>query len=85
MTDGPAGLDPFVGALDYPMYVVTAAGAGAEWDGCLVGFATQCSIDPARWVRAWTMSVTTEPSSSATVAGGRPGSSIRSAATAVCR
>ena len=33
------------------------------------------SIDPARWVRAWTMSVTTEPRSSAATAGGRPGSS----------
>ena len=34
-------------ALDYPMFVVTAA-AGGERAGCLVGFATQCSIDPAR-------------------------------------
>ena len=33
------------------------------------------SIDPARWVRASTMSVTTEPRSSAAAAGGRPGSS----------
>jgi flavin reductase (DIM6/NTAB) family NADH-FMN oxidoreductase RutF len=35
----------FVGGLDYPLFVVTAAGDG-ERDGCLVGFATQCSIDP---------------------------------------
>jgi flavin reductase (DIM6/NTAB) family NADH-FMN oxidoreductase RutF len=34
-----------VGALDYPMFVVTAA-AGEERDGSLVGFAMQCSIDP---------------------------------------
>jgi flavin reductase (DIM6/NTAB) family NADH-FMN oxidoreductase RutF len=34
-----------VGQLDYPLFVVTAAGAG-ERDGCLVGFATQCSIHP---------------------------------------
>ncbi|MEA2478094.1 MAG: hypothetical protein QOJ07_16 [Thermoleophilaceae bacterium] len=34
-----------VGDLDYPLYVVTAA-AGDERDGCLVGFGTQCSIDP---------------------------------------
>ena len=34
-----------VGALDYPLFVVTAA-AGEERDGCLVGFATQCSIGP---------------------------------------
>lgn len=34
-----------VGDLDYPMMVVTAA-AGGRRAGCLVGFATQCSIDP---------------------------------------
>jgi flavin reductase (DIM6/NTAB) family NADH-FMN oxidoreductase RutF len=39
----------FVGGLDYPLFVVTTAGAG-ERDGCLVGFATQCSIDPARYL-----------------------------------
>jgi flavin reductase (DIM6/NTAB) family NADH-FMN oxidoreductase RutF len=38
-----------VGTLDYPMYIVTAA-AGGERDGCLVGFATQASIDPARFL-----------------------------------
>jgi flavin reductase (DIM6/NTAB) family NADH-FMN oxidoreductase RutF len=37
-----------VGQLDYPMMVVTAAAAG-ERAGCLVGFATQCSIDPPRF------------------------------------
>src|SRR3954470_10643551 len=31
--------------LEYPMFVVTAAADG-ERNGCLVGFATQCSIDP---------------------------------------
>lgn len=35
--------------LDSPMWIVTAAGAG-ERAGCLVGFATQCSIDPVRWL-----------------------------------
>jgi flavin reductase (DIM6/NTAB) family NADH-FMN oxidoreductase RutF len=35
-------------ALDYPMYVVTAA-ADNERAGCLVGFATQCSMDPVRF------------------------------------
>ena len=34
-----------VGALDYPLFVVTAA-AGEERDGCVVGFTTQSSIDP---------------------------------------
>ncbi len=36
-----------VSDLDYPMYVVTAA-VGDERAGCLVGFATQASIDPPR-------------------------------------
>ncbi|MFF1508634.1 flavin reductase family protein [Streptomyces sp. NPDC058326] len=44
-----AGLDAFADVLDYPMYVVTAA-AGAERAGCLVGFASQCSIDPPRFM-----------------------------------
>lgn len=35
----------FVGGLDYPLFIVTAAGEG-ERDGCLIGFATQCSIHP---------------------------------------
>ncbi|MDQ1397054.1 MAG: hypothetical protein QOG64_2313 [Acidimicrobiaceae bacterium] len=33
--------------LDYPMLIVTTA-AGQQRAGCLVGFATQCSIDPPR-------------------------------------
>jgi len=35
--------------LDYPMFIVTAA-AGEERAGCLVGFASQVSIDPARFL-----------------------------------
>ena len=38
-----------VGQLDYPMLIVTAAAEG-ERSGCLVGFATQCSIDPPRFL-----------------------------------
>jgi flavin reductase (DIM6/NTAB) family NADH-FMN oxidoreductase RutF len=34
--------------VDPPSYVVTAA-AGDDRAGCLVGFATQCSIDPPRF------------------------------------
>ncbi|MFG3296661.1 flavin reductase family protein [Streptomyces sp. NPDC048179] len=45
MTD----LDPFTDLLDYPMYVVTAQ-ADTERAGCLVGFASQCSIQPARFM-----------------------------------
>jgi flavin reductase (DIM6/NTAB) family NADH-FMN oxidoreductase RutF len=40
--------DKLVCELDYPMIVVTVS-AGGERDGCLVGFSTQCSIDPARY------------------------------------
>jgi flavin reductase (DIM6/NTAB) family NADH-FMN oxidoreductase RutF len=35
--------------LEYPMYVVTAA-SGGERDGCLVGFGTQTSIHPPRFL-----------------------------------
>jgi flavin reductase (DIM6/NTAB) family NADH-FMN oxidoreductase RutF len=38
-----------VGELDYSMFIVTAA-AGATRAGCLVGFAAQCSISPARFM-----------------------------------
>jgi flavin reductase (DIM6/NTAB) family NADH-FMN oxidoreductase RutF len=41
--------DKVVHLLDYPMYVVTTVGDG-ERAGCLVGFATQASIDPPRWL-----------------------------------
>ena len=43
-----ADFSNLVGELDYPMMIVTAA-AGGEKAGCLVGFATQCSIDPPRF------------------------------------
>ncbi|MFE7515155.1 flavin reductase family protein [Streptomyces sp. NPDC057540] len=45
MTD----LDAFTDALDNPLFVVTAAADG-EPGGCLVGFASQCSIDPPRFM-----------------------------------
>ena len=38
-----------VGNLEYPMFIVTAR-AGDEPLGCLVGFATQASIDPSRFL-----------------------------------
>lgn len=44
-----ADMDGFTDLLDYPMYVVTAAAFG-ERSGCLVGFASQCSLDPPRFV-----------------------------------
>jgi flavin reductase (DIM6/NTAB) family NADH-FMN oxidoreductase RutF len=46
----PEDFDTLVGRLDYPMFVATTVGAGGERAGCLVGFATQCSIDPARFL-----------------------------------
>jgi flavin reductase (DIM6/NTAB) family NADH-FMN oxidoreductase RutF len=48
----PGDLDEFnafVSHLEYPMFVVTVA-SGDERDGCLVGFATQCSIHPPRYL-----------------------------------
>jgi flavin reductase (DIM6/NTAB) family NADH-FMN oxidoreductase RutF len=44
---GRATFDEFLAGLDYPVFVVTAA-SGAERAGCLVGFATQTSIEPPR-------------------------------------
>lgn len=43
--------DDVIGGLDRPMYVVTAAADGSR-AGCLVGFATQVSIDPPRFLVA---------------------------------
>jgi len=44
-----ATFDALVGDLDYPMIIVTAC-AGGERSGCLIGFATQTSIDPSRFL-----------------------------------
>ena len=45
MPDAERTFNALVSELDYPMFVVTTA-VGEERAGCLVGFATQCSIDP---------------------------------------
>ena len=42
-------INRWVGKIDYPMYIVTTAARGRR-SGCLVGFATQCSIDPVRFL-----------------------------------
>ncbi len=47
MTDSSA-FGRLVDDLDYPMFVVSAA-SGDDVDGCLVGFTSQCSIDPPRF------------------------------------
>jgi flavin reductase (DIM6/NTAB) family NADH-FMN oxidoreductase RutF len=49
VTDAERAFDELMGRLDYPMYVVTSYD-GAVRGGCLVGFATQCSIDPPRFL-----------------------------------
>jgi flavin reductase (DIM6/NTAB) family NADH-FMN oxidoreductase RutF len=52
MPDAPTAVsDPFdriVSNLDYPMFVISAA-VGDDADACLVGFTSQCSIDPPRF------------------------------------
>jgi flavin reductase (DIM6/NTAB) family NADH-FMN oxidoreductase RutF len=47
--DVEAAFNELVGNLEYPMFVVTAR-AGDERLGCMVGFATQASIDPPRFL-----------------------------------
>ncbi len=41
--------DALMGSLDYPMLIVTATDGGRP-AGCLIGFATQTSIDPPRFM-----------------------------------
>ena len=48
-TAGAAAFERLVGHLDYPMYVVTTKARGIP-AGCLVGFATQTSIRPPRFL-----------------------------------
>jgi flavin reductase (DIM6/NTAB) family NADH-FMN oxidoreductase RutF len=47
--DAGAAFEALVGHLDYPMFVVTTA-VGERRAGCLVGFATQVSIQPRRFL-----------------------------------
>ncbi|HEX2084865.1 MAG TPA: flavin reductase family protein [Solirubrobacteraceae bacterium] len=49
MTEAAREVHALVSDLDYPMFIVTATN-GRERAGCLVGFATQCSIDPPRFL-----------------------------------
>lgn len=44
-----ADFNALVGQLDYPMLIVTADD-GHRRAGCLVGFASQCGIDPSRFM-----------------------------------
>jgi flavin reductase (DIM6/NTAB) family NADH-FMN oxidoreductase RutF len=45
----PSPFARFARSLDYPLYIVTTA-VQAERSGCLIGFATQCSIRPPRFL-----------------------------------
>jgi flavin reductase (DIM6/NTAB) family NADH-FMN oxidoreductase RutF len=47
--DARATFEALMGELEYPMVIVTARAADGEPLGCLVGFATQTSIDPPRF------------------------------------
>ncbi len=49
MNDVHASIARIALNLDNSMYVITAT-AGGERAGCLVGFATQCSVHPPRWL-----------------------------------
>ena len=46
---GTDAFEKLVALLNYPMYVVTAHADGI-WAGCLVGFASQTSINPPRFL-----------------------------------
>jgi flavin reductase (DIM6/NTAB) family NADH-FMN oxidoreductase RutF len=46
-----AAFDAFTDGLDYPMFILTVpASAEGGPAGCLIGFATQCSIEPVRFL-----------------------------------
>lgn len=49
MGSGGEAFHSLVSGVDYPMFIVTTVAEG-ERSGCLVGFATQGSIDPIRLV-----------------------------------
>jgi flavin reductase (DIM6/NTAB) family NADH-FMN oxidoreductase RutF len=49
MSSPPDTFAALTGDLDYSMLVVTTA-VGDQRAGCLVGFSTQCSIDPPRFL-----------------------------------
>jgi flavin reductase (DIM6/NTAB) family NADH-FMN oxidoreductase RutF len=49
VTDAKDAFDELLGQTDGPMWILTVS-TGRERAGCLVGFATQVSIDPARFL-----------------------------------
>jgi flavin reductase (DIM6/NTAB) family NADH-FMN oxidoreductase RutF len=49
MTGDGATFGQLAATLDYPLFVVTAV-EGQRREGCVIGFATQCSIHPPRFL-----------------------------------
>jgi flavin reductase (DIM6/NTAB) family NADH-FMN oxidoreductase RutF len=49
-SDAVGAFDSLMSELDYPMFIVTTAGRDGERAGCLIGFATQVSIRPPRFL-----------------------------------
>lgn len=49
MSSSTDGFSRLSSSIDYPMFIVTTADGGTR-AGCLVGFVTQCSIDPPRFL-----------------------------------
>jgi flavin reductase (DIM6/NTAB) family NADH-FMN oxidoreductase RutF len=49
MSENGSAFECIVDHLEYPMFVVSACADGRV-DACLVGFTSQCSIDPPRFV-----------------------------------
>ena len=49
MADRTSTFLELAGSLDYPLFIVTAAKDDRR-EGCVIGFATQCSFDPARFL-----------------------------------
>lgn len=50
MPEAAEVFNDLVDGIDYPMFIVTAAADDGTRAGCLVGFATQASIDPPRFL-----------------------------------
>jgi flavin reductase (DIM6/NTAB) family NADH-FMN oxidoreductase RutF len=49
VTDPGSTFLKLAGSLDYPLFIVTASD-GQRCEGCVIGFATQCSFDPPRFL-----------------------------------
>lgn len=50
MTAAAKRFSALLGSLDMPMFVVTVVADDGERSGCLIGFGTQCSIRPPRFL-----------------------------------